>query len=49
MEEIDFEKIIKILEIDAKAVGIPGGAAEIFIEKTIKAAKSSLKKSRYSP
>lgn len=33
----------KILKIHAKALGIPVGSAEIFIEKSIKAAEKSLK------
>lgn len=43
MNELDYENIKKDLEIDAKALGIPSGAAEIFIEKTISSAKKSLK------
>lgn len=35
MEEIDVEKITKELKIDAKGVGIPSGAANIFIQKAI--------------
>lgn len=35
--------LIKNLKIDAKAVSIPAGAAEIFITKSLKAAEKSLK------
>ena len=35
--------LIKNLKIDARSVGIPAGAAEIFITKTLKAAEKSLK------
>ena len=35
--------LIKNLKIDAKAIGIPTGAANIFIEKSLKAAENSLK------
>ena len=38
------EKIIeKDLKIDAKAVGIPSGAAELFIKKTLEEVKKQLK------
>ena len=43
MKDLNEKTLIKELEIDAKAVGIPSGAAEIFIEKSISAAKKSLK------
>ena len=43
MKDLNEKVLIKELEIDAKAVGIPSGAAEIFIEKSISAAKKSLK------
>ena len=35
--------LIKNLKIDARSVGIPDGAAEIFIAKSLKAAEKSLK------
>lgn len=35
--------LIKNLKIDARSVGIPAGAAEIFIAKSLKAAEKSLK------
>lgn len=37
---MDEKEIIKELKIDAKAVGIPVGAAEIFIKKALKDAGS---------
>lgn len=37
------KNLIKNLKIDAKAVGIPAGAAEIFIEKSLQAAAKTLK------
>ena len=40
---LDEKAITKELKIHAKAVGIPIGAAEIFIERTIKDAKKSFK------
>lgn len=40
---LDEKKLKKELMIDAKAVGIPVGAAELFVEKTIKDAKKALK------
>ena len=43
MKDFDETEIIKDLKIDARAVGIPEGAAESFIERTIKDAKKSLK------
>lgn len=43
MKDFDEAKIIKNLKIDARAVGIPEGAAEIFIERTLKDTKKSLK------
>lgn len=35
MEEYNQERIIKELKIDAKGVGVPAGAAEIFIKKAL--------------
>ena len=43
MKDFDETEIIKNLKIDARAVGIPEGAAESFIERTLKDAKKSLK------
>ena len=40
---IDFKKLTKDLKIDAHGLGIPSGAAEIFIDKALKATKKSLK------
>ena len=37
------KKLIKELKIDARAIGIPVGAAESFIDETIKGLKKSLK------
>ena len=43
MKDFDETEIIKDLKIDARAVGIPEGAAESFIERTMKDAKKPLK------
>ena len=43
MSAIDIKSLTKILKIDARSVGIPSGAAEVFIDKTLKAAEKSLK------
>ena len=43
METFDSKTLAKNLKIDAKAVGIPTGAAEIFIDKSLKATEKSLK------
>ena len=43
MKDFDENEIKKDLKIDAHAVGIPEGAAEIFVERTMKDAKKSLK------
>ena len=43
IDEATEKSLIKTLKIDAKAVGIPTGAAEIFIDKSLKAAEKSLK------
>ncbi|MBR2994392.1 hypothetical protein IKF32_00515 [Candidatus Saccharibacteria bacterium] len=44
MEQLFDEKAIrKELKIDAKGIGIPSGAAEIFIDKTLSATKQKLK------
>ena len=42
-QNFDQKETIKLLKIDAKAIGIPDGAAEIFIGRTIQAALKSLK------
>lgn len=43
MKEFDEKEVIKDLKVDAHALSIPEGAAEIFIERTVKDAKKSLK------
>lgn len=44
MNQIFDEKTIrKELRIDAKGLGIPSGAADVFIDKTIMAAKQKIK------
>ena len=43
MDIIHDKTLIKNLKIDAKAVGIPSGAANIFIEKTLTTASQTLK------
>ncbi|RYC74803.1 hypothetical protein [Candidatus Nanosyncoccus alces] len=43
MEITNNKTLIKNLKIDAKAIGIPTGAAEIFINKSLTAAQKSLK------
>ena len=43
MEIFDHKTITKNLKIDAKAIGIPSGSAEIFIEKSLNDAEKSLK------
>ena len=43
MRDLDEKEIIHNLKIDAHAVGIPEGAADTFIERTIKDVKKSLK------
>lgn len=43
MQEIDEKSLKKLLQIDAHAVGIPTGAANVFIDRTIKDAIKSLK------
>ena len=44
MNNLDADSYIKLLKIDAKALGIPAGAAEIFIQKSIIAALKTLQK-----
>lgn len=43
MKDFNETEIIKDLRINAHAVGIPEGAAETFIERTMKDAKKALK------
>lgn len=43
MENINYKDLTKTLKIDARAVGIPSGAANIFIEKVLQDAEKSLK------
>lgn len=43
MEITSNKTLTKNLKIDAKAIGIPTGAAEIFINKSLTAAQKSLK------
>ena len=43
MHSYNETEIRRVLKIDAKAIGIPSGAAEVFIERTLKAAKQTLK------
>ncbi|MDO4747034.1 MAG: hypothetical protein Q4A70_01670 [Candidatus Saccharibacteria bacterium] len=43
MHSYNEAEIRRILKIDAKAIGIPSGAAEVFIERTLKAVKQTLK------
>ena len=42
-ESIDTTKLKKELKIHAKALGIPSGAAEVFIDKALKDALQALK------
>lgn len=42
MQNYDESELIKNLKIDAHGLGIPEGAATIFIERTVKDAKRSL-------
>ncbi len=43
MDITNDKNLIKNLKIDAKAVGIPAGAADIFIEESLKAVSKTLK------
>ena len=43
MIEIDHTKLKKELLIDAKALGIPSGSAEIFVDRSINSAIKSLR------
>ena len=42
-DAIDQKTIIKNLKIDARGLGIPSGAAEVFIDKSVQAAEKSLR------
>lgn len=42
-KDFDEKELKKLLKIDARAVGIPSGAAEIFIDKTLAETKKQLK------
>ena len=42
MEKYSRSELEKSLKIDAKALGIPAGSAEIFIKKTLDAVENSL-------
>lgn len=42
MSTLDTKAVIKELKIDAKSIGIPAGAAKIFIEKSVNDAVSNL-------
>ena len=44
MEKLDTEKYTKLLKTDARALGIPAGAAEIFIQESVAAAIKTLQK-----
>ena len=43
MQDFDEKQIKKELKIDAKALDIPTGAAEVFIENTLKSVKKNIK------
>lgn len=43
MDTLDFKKLKKSLKIDARALGIPSGAADAFIDRTLAAVTKSLK------
>ena len=49
MKDFDENEIIHNLKIDARAVGIPEGAAEVFVERTIRDAKKPSKVAPSSP
>ena len=42
-KDFNQKEVIRDLKINARAVGIPAGAAEVFIEKTLKAIEKDLK------
>lgn len=41
-DSLDLKTVIKNLKIDARGLGIPSGAAEVFIDKSVQAAEKSL-------
>lgn len=43
MKEFDLDQLTKDLKIDARGIGIPEGAAETFIKRTLKDAQKSLR------
>lgn len=43
MQDFDLQTITENLKIDARGLGIPDGAAEIFINHTLKNLKKTLK------
>lgn len=43
MKDFDLDQLTKDLKIDARGVGIPEGAAEVFIKRTLRDAQKSLK------
>lgn len=47
MDESSEKSLRKILKIHAKALDIPEGSAEIFIDKSIASAKKSLSKHKF--
>lgn len=47
MQNIDYQKVSKDLKIDARGLGIPDGAADLFIEQTLKSLKKSLESKPY--
>lgn len=42
MKDLDFKKLEKDLKIDARAIGIPSGAAKAFVDQIIKDTKKNL-------
>ena len=42
-DSLDLKTVIKNLKIDARGLGIPSGAAEFFIDKSVQAAEKSLR------
>ena len=43
MSDFDFTTITENLKIDARGLGIPDGAADLFIKNTVKSLQKSLK------
>lgn len=43
MKDFDEKELLKDLKVDTHALGIPEGAAEVFIDRAIKDAKNSFK------